>query len=149
MAEVIRKELGDYMSTQCFHYLRMGAEDTAGRALIVAAGRQRGHSLKDALQNTDGSDAAITKALDSLLGKEGTRLCLVEKVAKNSKGYTVEVRESACSSGLSTSEPNCAFTMGVFLGALELIAKERMTVRETSCVACGAASCVYELESIG
>ncbi len=149
MAEVTRPELGSYMSAECFRYLRMYAEETAGRGLIVMAGKQRGLSLEDNLKGIDPSDdAAITKVLGDILGKNGTRLCIVDKVSQMANGYTVQVRESACSTGMKTAEPNCAFTMGVFLGAMEVIGKKRLSAVETECVATGHAHCVYKLEQI-
>lgn len=146
MTNSIRKELGDFMSIECFRYLRMGAEDTAGRALIVAAGRQRGHSLKDNLQNISEDVATLTQELNRILGKEGTHLCLVDSISKTSNGYRVEISESACSTGLVTDSPNCAFTLGVFIGALEVAVKKRLIGHESECVACGAAHCIYNLE---
>lgn len=146
MTNSIRKELGDFMSTECFRYLRMGAEDTAGRALIVAAGRQRGHSLKDSLQSVSDDIPTLVQTLDQILGKNGTRLCLVDNISPTSNGYRVEISESACSTGVVTDTPNCAFTLGVFIGALEVAVKKRLIGHESECVACGAAHCVYNLE---
>jgi predicted hydrocarbon binding protein len=148
MAQTIRKELGDYMSTECFRYLRMGAEDTAGRALIVAAGRQRGLSLADVLQSLGNDTAQVAAKLNLVLGKEGTRLCIVREVKPTEYGYEVRIEESACSMGMKTEEPNCAFTMGVFIGALEIVSKRRLTAKETNCVAIGDEQCVYVLEYI-
>lgn len=149
MAEVKRPELGGYMSAECFRYLRTYAEETAGRGLIVMAGKQRGLSLEDYLKNLGPDDtAAITSTLNSILGKEGTRLCLVDDVKNIGNGYQVTISESACSSGMKTSEPNCAFTMGVFVGAMEIVGKHRLTATETECVAMGHDHCVYKLENI-
>ncbi|HEX2916283.1 MAG TPA: 4-vinyl reductase [Chloroflexia bacterium] len=149
MSEVARTELGQYMSAECFRYLRQYAEETAGRGLIVQAGKQRGISLTDYLTGLGESDEAeITSRLNTILGKEGTRLCLVNAITKTDKGYRVEISESACSTGMKTSQPNCAYTMGVFVGALEVISKKRFSPTETECVACGGAHCVYELEQL-
>lgn len=148
MTQTVRPQLGDFMSTECFKYLRQGAEDTAGRALIIAAGRQRGLSLADMLKGIADDDTAITAALCQALGKDGTRLCIVDEVKKTESGYTVRISESACSSGVHSDVPNCAFTLGVFIGALETVAKRRLNARELECVAMGNAHCVYELEVI-
>jgi predicted hydrocarbon binding protein len=147
MPEVVRAVLGQYMSAECFRYLRQYAEETAGRGLIVQAGKQRGYSLADNLKGLNPDDtASITATLNKLLGIDGTRLCLVEEVSKTENGYRVRISESACSTGLKTSEPNCAYTMGVFVGAIEVITKQRFSPTETECVACGADHCIYELE---
>ncbi len=149
MSEVVRPELGSYMSAECFRYLRIYAEETAGRGLIVQAGKQRGLSLSDALKGISADDTAkITHTLNSILGKDGTRLCIVEEVSTTSEGYQVRISESACSVGMKTATPNCAFTMGVFVGALELISQKRMTVVETECVATGHSHCVYKLDRL-
>lgn len=148
MAEVVRKELGPYMSAECFRFLRLGAEDTAGRALIVNAGKQRGHSLEDILAGVGNDEATLTTTLNRVLGKEGTRLCIVDEVKKVDNGYRVTIRESACSAGMQTSEPNCAFTLGVFIGALEVVTKKRLLGHEIECIATGHDHCLYELEAL-
>ncbi len=147
MAEVTRPQLGAFMSAECFRYLRHWAEETAGRGLIVQAGKQRGLSLADMLKGNSVDDLpAATRVLDKVLGKEGTRLCIVDAVTKTANGFQVRVSESACSTGMKTDAPNCAFTLGVFIGAMELICKQRLTAHETDCVATGHSQCVYELE---
>ena len=149
MSVVNRPELGPYMSAECFRYLRIYTEETAGRGLIVMAGKQRGLSLADHLGGIKPEDtAAITATLNKVLGKDGTHLCIVDEIKKTETGYQVRISESACSTGLKTEEPNCAFTMGVFVGALEYISKERLTANETECVAIGNSHCVYNLERI-
>jgi predicted hydrocarbon binding protein len=149
MTEVNRPQLGSYMSVECFRYLRIYTEETAGRGLIVQAGKQRGLSLEDYLKGISADDtAAITATLNKVLGKDGTRLCIVEDVSKTANGYTIKISESACSTGMKTSEPNCAFTMGVFVGALEVIAKKRFTAIETECTAVAGDHCVYQLEEL-
>jgi predicted hydrocarbon binding protein len=70
----------------------------------------------------------------------------VEEVKKTEVGYQARISESACSSGLHTTEPNCAFTMGVFAGALEVIVKRRLNPTEKECVAVGSTYCIYDLE---
>jgi predicted hydrocarbon binding protein len=149
MSEVTRPELGPYMSAECFRYLRQYAEETAGRGLIVQAGKQRGLSLADALKGIGADEEArITEVLGQVLGKAGTRLCLVDSVSKTAQGYRVQVSESACSTGMKTTTPNCAYTMGVFVGAIEVITKQRFNPTETECVACGDDHCIYELEQL-
>jgi hypothetical protein len=70
MSDLLRNKLGSYMSVECFRYLRFGAEDTAGRALLIASGKQRGHSLKDILQGVKPDDEAqLKQKLDEVLGE--------------------------------------------------------------------------------
>lgn len=152
MAEAIRPTLGPHMSLVCFHFLRQGAEDTAGRALIVAAGRQRGESVVDGLGMRGGlEDAeAIHGHLARILGAEGTRLCLVNAIAgKANGGYEVHISEGACTAGVTdASEPYCAFTLGVFVGAIAAFTGRRMLGKETTCSAMGASECVYQIDPI-
>ena len=146
MAEVLRPTLGSYMSIECFRFLRFGAEDTAGRALIVSSGKQRGHSLSDILGGLSANDtAAITQRLSDVLGVDGTRLCLVHDVSKTDDGFTVRISESACASGLKADEPVCAYSLGVFIGALEVITGTRIHGRETECTATGYDQCLYTM----
>lgn len=149
MAEIARPELGQYMSAECFRFLRQYAEETAGRGLIVQAGKERGFSLADHLKGLAPNDTdGIRNVLGSILGKDGTRLCKVEEIKITNKGYKVIISESACSTGIKRDRPNCAYTMGVFVGALEYISKARFSPSESECVACGGANCVYELEAL-
>jgi hypothetical protein len=149
MTTATRAVLGDYMSTECFRYLRMGAEDTAGRALIVSSGKTRGHSLSDLLKGIDPSDdAGITAALGKVLGLEGTRLCLVKGINKTAVGYDVHIEESACTAGVVSDEPICAYTLGVFIGALEVITGKRMFGQELECTAAQGKECYYKLEAL-
>lgn len=147
MSEVIRPTLGAYMSVECFRYLRLGAEDTAGRAIVVSAGKGRGHSLEDYLKGINPDDVTqIQATLGKLLGVDGTRLCVVEKVDKTDHGYVVTISESACATGMTADEPICAYTLGVFIGAMEVITGKRIYGQETECVASKGNNCVYQLD---
>jgi predicted hydrocarbon binding protein len=145
-----RPILGDYMSTECFRYLRLGAEETAGRALIVASGKNRGHSLASLLKGVDPNDAAaITTTLAEILGLEGTRLCLVNQITKTDIGYDVHITESACAAGVTADAPICAYTLGVFIGAMEVITGKRVYGQELECEAFQGNECHYKLEVLG
>lgn len=151
MTAVTRPTLGPMMSLTCFHYLRGVAEDTAGRALVIAAGRQRGLELAEALNlSTSSQEASLIKEkLGAALGAGGTQLCLVDMVAaKPNGGYEVQISEGACTAGVTSSEPYCAFTLGVFIGAITAITGRRMLGRETECSAMGGAKCVYHIDPL-
>jgi hypothetical protein len=139
------------MSLTCFQYLRIGAEDVADRAPIVAAGRKRGQDVVEGLGllGSTRDSAIIREKLDAALGANGTRLCIVRSVeAKPNGGYEVRITEGACTAGQTSSEPHCAFTIGVFIGAIGAIIGERVNGRETECCACGASECVYQIDPI-
>jgi hypothetical protein len=146
-----RPTLGNFMSLTCFQYLRVGTEEVAERAPIVASGRKRGYDLVEGLGllgSTQDASVIATK-LGAALGAQGTKLCLLQSITNLSAGrYEVRLTEGACTAGQSSSEPLCAFTMGVFIGALHAITGQPMKGRETFCCACGADECVYLIESI-
>ncbi len=152
MTATLRPDLGDFMSLICFQYLRQVAEETAGRALIITAGRQRGHDLAEQLGLLGVSqDAAVLhERLDTALGIDGTRLCLIQSITVNDNGgYEVKIREGACAAGVTSSEPFCAFTMGVFIGAISAMTGQRMLGKESECCASGAQACVYQIDPVG
>jgi predicted hydrocarbon binding protein len=152
MLDAVRPTLGGFMSLTCFHYLRHGAEDAAGRALIVTAGRERGLSVVEAagLMGKVQDAEAMRQHLAQALGADGTRLCLVESVeAKATGGYEVRIREGACTAGVTdATEPYCAFTLGVFVGAISGFTGQRMIGKETTCSAMGQPVCVYQIDPI-
>jgi predicted hydrocarbon binding protein len=149
MASLERPTLGGFMSAECFRYLRVFGEEAAGRSFIVYAGKQRGISLQDALKGlTADNTAEVIEKLNGLLGEKGTHLCVVEQFESTADGYRFKVSESACSFGMHTTEPNCAYTMGVFLGITETITARRFTVSESECVAMGHAHCIYNLQQL-
>lgn len=145
-----RPTLGGFMSLTCFQYLRVGTEDVADRAPIVASGRKRGYDLVEGLNLLGATEdpAVIASKLGEALGAKGSRLCLVNGMKQLEKGrYEVRICEGACTAGQSSSEPLCAFTMGVFIGALHALTGMPMKGRELECCACGANECVYLIEA--
>lgn len=146
-----RPTLGPMMSLICFQYLRQGTEEIADRTPVVAAGRKRGTELIEqlGLRGSTTDCAKIHKLLDSALGVDGTRLCLVQSIkATPNGGYEVRITESACTAGQSSNEPLCAFTLGVFVGAIQALTDRTLRGRETACCTCGAPECVYVLEPL-
>lgn len=146
-----RPTLGNFMSLICFQYLRVGTEDVADRAPVVAAGRQRGYDLVEGLglMGSTKDPAVIREKLDTALGLKGTKLCLVQSVTlKPNGGYEVRITEGACTAGQKSSQPHCAFTLGVFIGAIHAFTGSRVTGHETECCACGAESCVYQIDPV-
>jgi predicted hydrocarbon binding protein len=146
-----RETLGDFMSAICFQYLRINTEEVAGRAPILSAGRRRGHDVIEGagLLGASSDPAVIHAQLDAALGLNGTRLCLIQSITrKDDGGYEVRLKEGACTAGQSSSEPICAFTLGVFIGAISAITGIRMNGRELECQACGVPMCVYSIDPI-
>lgn len=151
MTSIARPTLGPMMSLTCFQYLRIGAEEVADRAPVVSAGRKRGAELvaELGLQGSTTDPATIHTLLDTALGVNGTRLCLIKGVAATPDGgYEVRLTEGACTAGQSSTEPLCAFTLGVFVGAIQALTGKTLRGRETACCACGAPECVYRLDPL-
>lgn len=151
MSDINRPTLGPFMSLVCFQYLRVGTEDVADRAPIVAAGRKRGYDLIEQLDMVGKTKdpGEIRAQLDNALGLKGTRLCIVKSVtAKPNGGYEVRIGEAACTAGQVSSVPHCAFTLGVFIGAFHGITGVRVNGHETQCSACGADECVYQIDPV-
>ncbi len=150
-AAVNRPTLGPFMSLVCFQYLRLGTEDVADRAPVVAAGRQRGYDVIQQLGmvGSTSDPEVIQEKLDGALGLNGTRLCLIDSITTlPNGGYEVRLHEGACTAGQVSDTPHCAFTLGVFIGALHAITGTRMKGREIQCCACGADQCIYLIEPI-
>ena len=151
MPEEVRPTLGPFMNVVCFQYLRTGTEEVADRAPIVAAGRKRGYDVVESLgllgSTTD--PKVIQKKFDEVLGINGTKLCLIQDVvAKPNGGYELHIAESADTAGATASDPVCAFTMGVFIGAIHAITGTRMQGHETQCSATGAKECIYQIDPV-
>lgn len=149
--EADRPTLGGYMSLICFQYLRVGTEDVADRAPIVASGRKRGYDLVESLGllGSTTNDEEIRTKLDEALGVNGTRLCLVKGVqSRDGGGYEVRISEGACTAGQVSSQPHCAFTMGVFIGAIHALTGTRVNGVETECCASGSPECVYHIDPV-
>lgn len=151
MTAELRPALGSFMHAVCFQYLRLYTEEIAGRAPIIAAGRKRGLDVIElsGLLGSSSDAAQIQRSIGAILGAEGTRLCLLQSVtARPEGGYEIRLTESACTAGQRASEPMCAYTLGVFIGAVQGLTGQRMQGRETSCEACGDSICTYIIEPV-
>lgn len=151
MTTTARPTLGPMMSLTCFQYLRIGAEEVADRAPVVAAGRKRGAEFVEqlGLRGSTTDSGKIYELLDTALGVNGTRLCLITSItATPNGGYEVRLTEGACTADQSSNEPLCAFTLGVFVGAIQALTGLILRGRETACCACGAPECIYQLEPL-
>lgn len=138
------------MHAVCFQYLRIHTEELADRAPIIAAGRKRGADVIESLGLTGKlTDASkIQEQLSPVLGAEGTRLCLIQSIAPRGQGYEVRITEGACTMNQTSDAPLCAFTLGVFIGAISALTGQRMTGKELECQACAAPMCVYHIDPI-
>jgi hypothetical protein len=152
----LRTELGDFSSIICFKALVVGTEEALGEKAaaiaLIAAGRNRGKQVAEQLGLAgQGLDSEATVALlQTTLGKEGTRLCIIDKIAETGESITVHCRETICSAGEPQGSPRkLTFTLGAVQGVLEKITGKRLRGKQTESVLRGSSSDVIEFEVIG
>lgn len=142
-----RETLGDFSSVVCFKAVIIGVEDTLGEegaaVVFTRAGRVRGQQLVASLgltgKNIPVEDLAAT--LDAALGKDGTRLCHVEKAENNGDSIVIDTQNTVCSAGeQSGSTRKCTFTLGAIWGALEAVSGKRYLGEHTESVLRGGSS---------
>lgn len=151
MPELLRPQLGDFNSIVCFKAVIIGMEEALGeKATAIAlttAGRARGKQIAESLGlsgSLDSLDIAQTK-LSLAVGKDGTRLCIIDKIVTEGDTIRVYTSETVCSAGeLQGSERKCTFTLGAVWGALEQILSKRLRGVHTESVLRGGTNDVFE-----
>ncbi len=138
--EINRPTLGPFMSVVCFRYLNDDAGELAGPAMIIDAGRQRGHDLIEEMGVMGSHQKAedIQAELNKALGVDGTRLCLVKSITEQGDGYEVVV----------TEYPSPTYTMGVLIGAISAISGTRMHATMKTQPGAGVEECVFHIEPV-
>jgi predicted hydrocarbon binding protein len=153
---MLRSTLGDFSSIVCFKAAIAGMEDALGEKAtaiaLIAAGRSRGKHLAQELELVN-SSLSLEDAMDKVrfaLGKEGTRLCLLEKlIQKDTDTIKVYVRETLCSAGEPQgSSRKCTYTLGAIWGAIEQITGKRLRGKHTESVLRGSNYDVFEFTSL-
>ncbi|MBO3130445.1 V4R domain-containing protein [Dermatophilus congolensis] len=143
-----RPTLGKFVAAECLQQMRLHVEDLAGPGPVLGAGRMRGAGLVELLGKT-GASPSIDDATDILqkaLGLDGTRLAIVDDITEDNGTYTVRIHEGACSFDRKSDEPMCAYTLGVFVGAIGSLYGATMTGKELECEAMGDSQCVYRIK---
>ena len=156
MATTFREELGDFSSIVCLKAIIVGMEDALGEKAtaisLIAAGRARGKKLATdlGLVNAAVSLEDATSKMAHALGKDGTRLLVLDKIEQNDNVVKVYVKETVCSAGEPQgSERKCTFTLGAVWGALEIILQKRLQGKHTESVLRGGTHDVFEFTEIG
>jgi predicted hydrocarbon binding protein len=153
-----RKELGNFSSVVCLKAIVVGVEealgDKAAAIALIAAGRQRGKKLAEDLNLVNKGNEVplddIQHKLSQALGKEGTRLCIIDKIAQEGDIYKVYTRETVCSAGEEESSPRqCTFTLGAIQGFLEAYLNKRLRGQHTHSVLRGDTHDVLEYSLLG
>jgi hypothetical protein len=152
---MIRETLGDFNSIICFKALINGIEDSLGERTaaiaLIAAGRARGKKLADELRLAECNLSldALSNQLNSILGKEGTRLCIIDKIEQVDDVIKAYTRETICSSGEPPgSNRQCTYTLGAVWGAVERSQKKRLWGKHTESVLRGGNHDVFEFVEI-
>ena len=151
MTTAQRPELGDFSSIVCLKAIITGMEDALGEKAtaiaLIAAGRARGKKLVKELGLTNSSislDEAASK-LNAAIGKDGTRLCKVDKIVEDGDAIKVYTSETVCSAGESQgSSRSCTFTLGAVWGAMEQFTGKRLQGKHTESVLRGSSYDIFE-----
>jgi predicted hydrocarbon binding protein len=155
MTAVLRQELGDFNSVVCFKAAIAGMEEALGEKAtaiaLIAAGRNHGKKLAQELGLADSSMPldALAEKMSNALGKDGTRLCKVEKIVQEGDVIKVYTTETVCSAGEPQgSSRSCTFTLGAIWGALEQVLGKRLQGKHTESVLRGGSHDVFEFREI-
>jgi predicted hydrocarbon binding protein len=153
-----RTELGNFSSIVCVKAIVVGVEEALGEKAaaiaLISAGRQRGKKLAEELGLTNmGGNLSledVQQKANYALGKDGTRLCIVEKVVQEGEVYKVYTRETVCSAGEDEGSPRqCTFTLGAIQGFLEAFLGKRLRGQHTQSVLRGDTHDVLEYTLLG
>jgi len=151
-----RTELGDFSSIVCFKAVIVGAEEALGEKAaaiaLIAAGRNRGRQIAEQNNLTEGSISLqdLALLLQKVLGKDGTRLCIVESITETESGIQVSCRETICSAGEPQGSPRqLTFTLGAIQGVLEKVTGKRLRGKQIASILQGSSQDVIAFEVIG
>jgi predicted hydrocarbon binding protein len=148
-----RSQLGNYSSVVCLKAIVVGVEEALGQKAaaiaLISAGRQRGKNLAEELdlvnKATEMTLEEVAVKVNHILGKDGTRLCIVDKIEQEGETYKVYTRETVCSAGEDEGSPRqCTFTLGAIQGFLETFLSKRLRGKHTQSVLRGDSHDVLE-----
>jgi predicted hydrocarbon binding protein len=150
---MLRHELGDFGSIIFLKSIISGMEEAIGQKTaaiaMLSAGRQQGKSSVQELslvnKGASLSLEEIREKANLILGKEGTRLCIIDKLEQDGGVYRVYAKETFCSSGEPLgSSRQCTYTLGVIQGFLEAILGKRLKGQQTASVLNGSTHDIME-----
>ncbi|BAY11178.1 hydrocarbon-binding protein [Calothrix sp. NIES-2098] len=152
---MLRPTLGDFSSIVCFKAAIAGMEEALGEKAtaiaLTAAGRTRGKHLAQelGLVNTSLSLDDVVYKLGLALGKDGTRLCIIEQVQQEGDVIKILTSETLCCAGEAQgSNRKCTYTLGAIWGALELAFGKRFVGKHTESVLHGSSHDVFEFTEL-
>jgi predicted hydrocarbon binding protein len=154
---VLREELGDFGSIVFLKSILTGIEEAIGEKTaaiaLISAGRNQGKNLVEELDlvNKGGTSSLeeIKEEINKILGKEGSRLCIIDKIEQEGRVYTVYAKETFCSSGEpKDSSRKCTYTLGIIQGFLEAFLGKRLRGKQIESVLQGGTHDVLEYSMI-
>ncbi len=152
----LRPELGDFSSIVCFKAVVVGVEEALGEKAaaiaLISAGRARGKQVAANLQLAGLPEKLeeIAPIVNQALGKDGTRLCIVDKIVATDETIRVYCRETVCSAGEAAgSNRKLTFTLGAIQGVLEQVTGKRLRGKQIESVLQGSQHDVVEFVTLG
>ena len=152
---MLRPTLGNFSSIICFKSAIVGMEDALGEKAtaiaLIAAGRRRGKNLAQELGLTIANLSLddIASKLGFALGKDGTRLCLINRIEAEGDVIKVYTSETLCSAGEAPgSERKCTYTLGAVWGVLEQTFGKRLQGKHVESVLRGGEYDVFEFTEL-
>jgi len=151
---MLRSTLGDFSSIVCFKSAIVGMEDALGEKAtaiaLIAAGRSRGKHLAQELglvANLSLDD--IASKLRFALGKDGTRLCIINRIEAQENVIRVYTSETLCSAGEALgSDRKCTYTLGAVWGVLDQTFGKRLQGKHVESVLRGGEYDVFEFTQL-
>ncbi len=154
----LRTELEDFSSIVCMKSVVTGVEEALGEKAaaiaLITAGRKRGKNLAQELdlvgKGTTMTLQEIQDKANHAVGKEGTRLCIIDKVEQEGEIYKIYTRETICSFNESEgSSRECTYTLGAIQGFLEALLGKRLRGKQIASVLRGGTHDVLEFSVLG
>lgn len=148
---MLRPTLGDFNSIVCFKSAIVGMEDALGEKTtaiaLISAGRSRGKHLAQELGLT-GANLSLDDVASKLgfaLGKDGTRLCIINRIEAQENVIKVYTSETLCSAGEAQgSDRKCTYTLGAVWGVIEQSVGKRLQGKHIESVLRGGEYDVFE-----
>ena len=143
--------MGDFSSIVCLKSIITGMETVVGEKTaamaLIAAGRERGKKLAQelGLANSSLSLDEVARKMALALGRDGTRLCKINKIVQEGDVIKAYTSETLCSAGEVEGSPRkCTFTLGAVWGAVEQLKGKRYQGKQTESVLRGGSNDVFE-----
>ena len=153
--EIKRDKLGQFNSIDAFRAVVEGMSEALGEkatgVALVAAGRMRGKKLADelCLKGATQSLEDATQQITKVLGAEGSRLCIIDKIEITDEVVKVYTLETLCAvGGNGSTPPRCTFTLGIVWGIMTELMQKKFKGTHTESVLHGGAYDVFEFVSL-